>query len=263
MHGPLNAEEINCIRRLPAISRAREHYLYTVDGTRWIDCWADGGRMLEGHRPGGLSRRLKNEVDRGLYAAYPSRWENRLEKTLLSSFPGYSGVRLYRNPESALKALASENLPVDPLDLPVGSPSMVEGALWGRLLLPDHPTGDYLLPVMPLPGLSDVQPLLYREGCEPSEPSELISPIILAALTRVILPGKRGKLPIAGESSDIWERRGPYMLYRGDVSDYPALFDALFEKNIIIAPSAERPSVFPSQPGEKESRIILSGGSRR
>ena len=87
MYGPLNSEENSRINRLPVIGRARGSRLYALDGTRWLDCWADGGRALMGHRPKGVSLRLKNEIDRGLYAPYPSLWALRLEKALLTLFP--------------------------------------------------------------------------------------------------------------------------------------------------------------------------------
>ena len=294
MHGPLSADELTILRRLPAISRAREHRLYTFDGERWVDCWADGGRGLEGHRPGGLSKRIKNEVDRGLYAPYPGRWESRFEKALMKTFPGYRSLRLFRNTESALMVLGLDSPPVDPLDLPAasletrtpGSPvsqdaPCVSGVFWGRPLLPLHPVGDVLLPIMPVSGLTEVQPVLFRDDPGPKVSSELVSPIVLAALTRSLLPGSRageipespktvsgsaqskGKLPFRGESTDIWERRGPYMLFTGTESEYTALFETLFAQKILIAPSFRRPSVFPVNPSPREAELILGGGFRK
>lgn len=266
MHGPLNTREADQLRRLPVISRARGHHLYTIDGRRWTDCWADGGRLLEGHRPGGLGKRIKNEIDRGLYASYPNRWEGRLEKVLLSAFPGFTGVRIYHSQETAFEALGSDvsrDSVTDPLDIRSGESAGIHRVTWGRFLLPDHPAAELLLPIMPLSGLGEVQPVLFKAGCEPEAPSEIISPIVLAALTRAVLPlssRDSGKLPFTTESTDIWERRGPYMLYRGESSGYQALFDTMFTNRILIAPSADRPSLFPASPSEKESRLILQGG---
>ncbi len=281
MHGPLNTVELERLRRLPAISRAREHRLYMTDGSRWIDCWADGARLLEGHRPGGLGKRIKNELDRGLYAPYPSFWEARLTKQLMRAFPGYAGVRFYRNAEAAFAAVGQVlesgsfrdlnwSAAVDPLDLPsdahtaAAAVSAIPTVLWGRFLLPDHPIATYLLPIMPLSGLGDLQPLLYSEGYEPEKPSEIISPIILAAQTRSILSlfsGNRRKLPTIEEPSDIWEWRGPYMLYKSAGLDYSTLFNTMFAAGILIAPSEDRPSLFPMSPNEKETRKILTGGA--
>ena len=266
MHRPLDIPEMERLRRLPAVSRAREHRLYTLDGYRWTDCWADGGRLLEGHRPGGLGKRIKNEVDRGLYAAYPNRWEGRLEKVLMRAFPGYAGVRIYRSPEVAFAAVGPEvswETVVDPLDLRPDTMQQVPHLMWGRFLLPDHPSADVLLPIMPLSGLGEVQPVLFRSGHVPAVPSHLLSPILLAALTRAVLPlllPESGKLPFIAESSDIWERRGPYMLYRGEFSDYGALFDTMFDNRILMAPSPHRPSLYPAHISDRESRLILQGG---
>ena len=266
MHGPLNTGELESLRRLPAVSRAREHRLYTIDGDRWTDCWADGGRLLEGHRPGGLGKRIKNEIDRGLYAAYPNRWEGRLEKALIRAFPGYEGIRIFSSPEAAFKAVGPDiswTTVTDPLDLSADVLNTHHHALWGRFLLPDHPTADILFPVMPLSGFGDVQPVLYRRGKEPPATSQIISPILLAALTRSVLPltGRESrKLPSTAESSDIWERRGPYMLYRGEVSGYRAFFNTMFDNRILIAPSSDRPSLFPRNASERESRLIMQGG---
>ncbi len=118
MHGPLTSEETARLRRLPAVRRAREHRLYTVDGARWVDAWADGGRALLGHRPGGVKLRIKNELDRGLCAPYPGVWERRLEKVLLRLFPGYERVCVFGSAERALAVLPVGQMPVDALDLP-------------------------------------------------------------------------------------------------------------------------------------------------
>ena len=115
MHGPLNAFENSLICALPKINRARESYLYMKDSSRWLDLWADNTRALMGHRPPGVSLRIKNEVDKGLYAPYPGVWENRLVKALNTLFPGYSRVFLFSNIEKALSVLGLERLPSDPL----------------------------------------------------------------------------------------------------------------------------------------------------
>jgi len=263
MFGPLSPEESAIIATLPRITRAREHRLYTRNGDRWIDCWADGGRALMGHRPKGLSIRIKNEIDRGLYAPYPGVWEERLKKTLLHMFPGYTSVRIFSNAERAISALNLGAPPVDPLDLSLpytaGTP-----AFWGRPLLPDHPRSDYLFPVMPLPGLSDVQPVLLRNAGETEYPGDMVSPVILAALNRscasVEERSESGITPISPGIADIWERRGPYMLFRGNDEKYRELFERLFSLKVLIAPSRNRGSIIPIGLSTKESVLLATGG---
>ncbi len=250
MFGPLSSDESALIARLPRINRAREHYLYASDRTRWLDCWADGGRALMGHRPKGVSLRLKNEIARGLYAPYPSHWEKRLEGELLRLFPGYSGMRIFRSAERASEALELGESPVDPLDLPpAGEGADGEAALWGRPLLPGHPAADFLFPIVPLPGLSDAQPVLFRGGGEAPFTSDSLSPVILAALSRSSASVKevpRIGIPlISPENADIWERRGSYMMFRGNDGEYRELFETLFSRRVLIAPSGNRGSIIP------------------
>ena len=160
MFGPLTPPEAARIARLPRINRARGGRLYTAEGVRWIDCWADGGRALLGHRPRGVSLRLKSAVEKGIFAPYPSVWGPRLEKALLRLFPGCRGVGLFENLECAMAACGIEALPRDPLDM---EPSVKRsaGALWGRPLLPNHPQADFLLPILPLPGITGIQSVLF------------------------------------------------------------------------------------------------------
>lgn len=257
MFGPLNPNEAARIARLPNINRARGSRLYTLDRTRWLDCWADGGRALMGHRPKGVSLRLKNEIDRGLYAPYPSLWEGRLVKALMSLFPGYSSVRIFRNIDRALAALNLIAPPVDPLDLPVGEGA---SALWGRPLLPEHPVAEYLFPILPIPGLTDVQPVMIKTAESVQAPSDQVSSVLLAALTRSCASISYGNTPIPEGFADIWERRGPYMLFRGGEEEYDNFFESLFTRRVLIAPSAMRPSVFPAEISAGEISV-LSGRS--
>lgn len=257
MFGPLNPIESARLAKLPIINRARGHRLYTPDGTRWLDCWADGGRALMGHRPKGVSLRLKNEIDRGLYAPYPSLWGGRLEKALMSLFPGYAALRFFGNIDRALAALNLGDLPVDPLDLPVGEGASI---LWGRPLLPEHPVAEYLFPILPIPGLSDIQPVMIKTPDTDLPPSDQLSSVLLAALTRSCASISNGNTPISDGFADIWERRGPYMTFRGGEEDYHNLFDALFSRKVLIAPSVTRPSIFPAEISAGEISV-LSGRS--
>ena len=260
MFGPLSPEENGRIAGLPRITRARGGRLYGADGSRWIDCWADGGRALIGHRSGGVSLRLKNELDRGLYSPYPTVWTGRLEKALLRLFPGYRRVGLFENLDCAMTACGIESLPADPMEL-ARSLTRVSGALWGRPLLPDHPAADLLFPILPVPGLTAIQPVLFAGEESPLPSSTLFSPMVLAALTRSCSALGDGKAPNRGESADIWERRGPYMMFRGSAEDYDEVFESLFVRNVLIAPSPRRPSVYPRDLSPGEQRLLNSGES--
>lgn len=258
MFGPLNPIEAARLSKLPNINRARNSRLYALDGTRWLDCWADGGRALMGHRPKGVSLRLKNEIDRGLYAPYPSLWDGRLEKALMLLFPGYEAVRIYRNIDRALVALNLSELPVDPLDLPAGEGAL---ALWGRPLLPEHPIAEYLFPILPIPGLSDIQPVMIKTPESVLTPSDQLSAVLLAALTRSCVSITYRNTPIPDEFADIWERRGPYMTFRGGEDEYDEIFNTLFYRRILIAPSKSRPSIYPVEISAGEISVFSGRSS--
>ncbi|KGM38873.1 hypothetical protein JY97_14095 [Alkalispirochaeta odontotermitis] len=276
MYGPMNAGERVLIARLPSIRRARGYYLYALDGNRWLDCWVEGGRALLGHRPKGVSHRLKNEIDKGLYSPYPNKWLQRLKLALMRLFPGYVQVRIYQNFEQAILNLKLKEHPIDPLDL---SAESIPTVLWGRPLLPEHPRAEYLFPILPLPGLSEAQPVLISSNSLlPAADSHPISPVILAALTRSCTAvsywrgakklNKQGgistvisgtdKIPWPSISTAVWKRRGPYLSYRGKAGEYVKLFEYLFVHKILIAPSHDRPSLL--FPGASRKEITLLGG---
>jgi len=272
MYGPMNSKERALIARLPTIGRARGYYLYALDGSRWLDCWVEGGRALLGHRPRGLPNRLKNEINRGLYSPYPNKWLHRLEAALMRLFPGYTQARVYWNFEQAMLSLSLKNPPTDPLDPKVETDFEV---LWGRPLLPEHPRAEYLFPILPLPGLSDAQPVLINLNKPSASKSHPVSPVILAALTCSCTAltcwkgakkvGRRNDIstvnsnetPWPSIGNDVWKRRGPYLSYRGGVEEYNGLFEYLFAHKILIAPSHKRPSLL--FPGASRKEISLLG----
>jgi len=272
MYGPMNARERALIARLPSIGRARGYYLYALDGSRWLDCWVDGGRALLGHRPKGVSHRLKNEIDRGLYSPYPNKWLRRLEAALMRLFPGYAQARVYQNFEQAILSLNLEERPIDPLDL---GDEPTPAVLWGRPLLPEHPRTEYLFPILPLPGLSEVQPVLISTNKLPAANSHPISPVILAALTRSCGAlsywkgaknfDKRKHMSTVNSNevqwpsinASMWKYRGPYLSYCGKAEEYAELFEYLFVHKILIAPSHKRPSLL--FPGASRKEVILLG----
>ena len=250
MIGSLDDQEKARLQVLPDIQRAREFRLYGRDGSRWLDCWLDDGRALLGHRPDGLSLRLKNEIARGLYAPYPGVWEGRLGRALRRFRPGFSDWRIYESPRIAVEKLGISNGPADPLD-DTDTPALE--VLWGRPFLDTGPETRCLFPHLPLPGLTRAQVVLFRDSDMSAPPSDAISPVILSALARIVdevIKAEKTaqnnadlwKLPF---SADIWDRRGPYITFRGDENAYDALFDGFASRNVLIAPSRRRPTVIP------------------
>lgn len=68
------------------IKRARGSFLYTAKNIRLLDLAQDEGRALMGWRHGSSMLALKNTVEKGLWASYPSGAEYRLKKALTSLF---------------------------------------------------------------------------------------------------------------------------------------------------------------------------------
>lgn len=255
MFGPLNTEETARLHALPIIKRARGVRLYGADSSRWIDCWLDGGRALIGHHARGICARMKNEMERGLLAPYPHRWTGRLEKAVSALFPAYPQIRIYSSLQRALEATDLSCLPVDPLDLPAGTPQHT-GALWGRPLLLRHPESSVLFPILALPGFGGPQMVLASDNLPASDS---VSPVIAAALTRLCADLSKSTLSVANECPQcdkIWKRRGPYMMFRGEPDNYDSLFHALFSRRVLIAPSAGRPSVYPGGLSEGEHALL-------
>ena len=64
------------------VRRARDWHLYDQYGDRYLDFWQSDGAAFLGHKPKGLSRLLKEEIDRGLWTPLPTVWPHRLKKAL-------------------------------------------------------------------------------------------------------------------------------------------------------------------------------------
>ena len=262
MYGALSPAEAGRLRRLPAICRARAGRLYASDGSRWLDCWLDGGRAYFGHRPGGVSLRLKNELERGLYAPYPGFWGFRLGKALLRLFPGYCTVRFFGNAERARLLLGLSEWPVDVLDMIFEGVEMSgkkPRALWVRPGVGEIPEADLLFPVLPVPGM-EVQPVLFRDGAgiQFLPESDAVSPLFLAALTRACGIFDKEKLYVVAINADLWKVRGRYISFRGTEGEYGEMFEKMFLKRVLIAPSVKRASIIPGEISDKEM-LLLNG----
>ena len=95
---------------LPPIKRCRDYHLYDYKGNRYLDLYLDGGRALMGHKPGKTMLPLKNSLEKGVWASYPSVYASRLDKILAKLFPGYAHRACFSNRERMEKALGEETL---------------------------------------------------------------------------------------------------------------------------------------------------------
>ncbi len=103
----ISLDAAQLLSALPPIQRARGWRLYTAEGGRILDLYADGGRMPLGRRAGSAGKLAKEMIDRGLLSAYPTFWQKRLQNQILSWLPDYAGTLFFPTEIEALMALAA------------------------------------------------------------------------------------------------------------------------------------------------------------
>lgn len=243
------------IRLLPPLKRARDFYLYDQKGNRYLDLYLDGGRALCGHRPNGLSNTLKNTISRGLFASYPSVYNNRLERILSQSFPEYSFRGIYRSLES-FQTVYGQNIRFDD---PAIRDEIGEAVLW-RPYLP-VPGGSSMIAVQfPYPGVDSLAVLSKNE----LPPSDLISPVIEAGLVRSWFDLKN---KMKDEEQSVWStldetghwlRKGPYLKPICSEEEYMDLFRLYLKNKILISPYYGKPSILAVHVKEGVLKGILS-----
>jgi hypothetical protein len=221
-----------------------------------------GGRALFGHKPPGLHRILKNEMQKGLLAELPAHHEKRLEKALLRLAGKGFRLRLYASFDRALAA-ASRLLGRPLLEKDIAEPFFAPPAGVPVYLRPraeaDYSPYPVLFPVLPFPGNFAPQPLLFRDASLPPE-SDKVSPVLLAGLTHVIELQTRAESPddiwkgwrLAG-----WKRFGCYcFMENGGQKNYRAVFDRFLAEGIVISPDPARPTLLPRLFSHGEQRLV-------
>lgn len=254
---------------MPPVLRARDFHLYIQGGGRLLDLWQGGGAAVLGHTPSGVLRELKNTAERGLFTAFPHPLENRFTKALARIFPGKL-FRVYDNEASLRRALTAAGYTVqafpDPA-LPQSVTSAASLSLWRPFLDNDELLHSKLL-IPILPWSLSPKVLVIPESLESAQrfpPSDLLSPVILAAGTRSIYDliaaaPERGKMhfPKIEEAlfQSKWHRRGIYLYYSEplDKESYMRLFHRFLENGFLLPPSQNLPVILPG---------ILSSGEER
>ncbi|MGA2547225.1 MAG: hypothetical protein ABSF43_11795 [Rectinemataceae bacterium] len=242
----------NRLRLLPPIRRARLWRLYAEDRAagrpwRFLDFWMDGGRSLLGAKGSGIGTAAKAAIDTGLTRPFPSIREARLERTLMSRYPGYAAVRFFRN-ESRAIAAATSILPEGEI-LPVIMPfaeylAGTSGAVSQSVATPRLPCPPVLAPGLLL--FEDAEEARAVEG-------ELVPPLALSCAHRSLLELDRFSVYY---SENLWkrtdrrlgqyfERRGPYLFPRPGGGDYDRLFTAALGAGVLLSPDPALPSIVP------------------
>lgn len=138
----ISAEAAQLLSTLPFIQRARGWRLYTTDGGRILDLYADGGRMPLGRRGGSAGKVAKEMIDRGLLSAFPSFWQKRLENQIHSWLPDYAGMLFFPTEAEALLALATLDEDFS-MDLRNGLSLQESLAGFSRRVAVEAPFGEY------------------------------------------------------------------------------------------------------------------------
>lgn len=248
-------------QRLPVVRRARGYHLYTVSGKRYLDLWQNGGASLFGHRPGRLTTVLKDTISRGLVADLPSVFQGRLLALLRQVFPDYPDFRVTGSVAEALQ-LASLFLGrevetgevgagevADPLIGPATA-GRAAVSLW-RPLLPDPPSAEVLLPVLPFAVAGAPAVVCFRRRLPPEFPAQApISGVLLAGLLRCLHDLERFTAPpwirsdlLAGCPG--WRREQIYIVPEFDPESYERVFEAFLDAQVLLSPEAPRISILP------------------
>jgi len=280
----MNSEQLSMkddlLRTVPQVLRARGWRLYTGKG-RLVDLWQYGGRAVLGHTPPNMLRAVKNNAERGLFAALPHFAEDRLYKALAAMLPGRE-FRLYPPEE-----LAQHLQKIPPEKTAVWRPYLNDPAVL---------TAPVLLPVLPcvfpgIPAVLAVDPaaaIFDQTAATPAEatetkvaatalpefpPSRIFSPVSLAAAARsihdLLANPERGnphfpKLDRALKKSPVWKRQGIYLTFVSSSGGgnsagktvpetYITLFKNFLDKGFLLPPSPEDPVILPAElsPGEE------------
>jgi hypothetical protein len=265
-------EAENLLRLLPPIRRARLWRLYAENGRRFLDLWMDGGRSILGAKGTNLGTAAKAAIDMGLARPLPSVWERRLEKSILEAFPGYVGVRFYRNMDSALAELAClrgvKDGPVtlidpatretdadrtrDPLTVRVADALVLRPF---ASFLPQVPGADgipYALPLLPCPASFAPGAILFRADAVAPH-GELAPPIALSTAVRALRELDRLTLTYTEAHwkraekrlSPFFERQGPYLYPRHTRTEHEAFFRAALDAGLLVSPEYTHPSLVP------------------
>lgn len=252
---------------LPEFSRARDYFLY--DGTRrYLDLWQEDGHALLGHRPGRAKSLIKQELDRGLLAAYPTRGTGLLHRALSDLFPERSSFRWYTD-GGRFRELVEILLGHTGKDLRIPDPAVNDDSsdgvmIWRPWLEDRSRKARIVLPVLPLPGSGFLTVAAIRDGLPdrivPSDPVPGYLSTTLARIVYDLTTHLRGFDTSMWSRFDArwWDRRGPYLRLRCAPDEFLGVYRRFLDAGIILAPEYGKPSIVPASFDEGSVRRIAS-----
>lgn len=234
------------------VKRARGHRIYTQSNERILDLCMDFGRAVIGHRPNGLSLALKNSIERGIYAPYGNKFENRLIKDLNRRFPEYPFVTLLSY-EDKTKVI-SDNI-IDPL---ISIEKKGKLGYWRPFV--DAPDTTHLIILYPLPGLNQTTVLVSKE--RPDLESDSVSPVLLSGILRSLNDYDMVLKKFKPESYDLYKSiknavvKPPYIIFNSTKAEYKELCCSALKEGVLLN-SRNQINVLPPDYSDGENKKIL------
>jgi len=296
----MSAPDIELLRLLPKVLRARDFHLYLEGGKRLTDLWLQGGRAILGHKPPRVLSELKNAAERGLFCSLPHPMERRFIKALGEFFPGRF-FRLYMHEASLFRALEEAGydgsfqdpaFPLTAQQQPVQQqPGKKLVSLWRPFIDEMAANGSLrpdtvFIPVLPWP-LGPAVLVLDKNADASFPPGDIIPPVLLAPAARALYDlaaAMKAKAPnrlsrrypkierVLGVSkpdgekrqSCLWQRQGIYLTVEPgmDRYKYEDLFRRFLEGGFLIPPTPEEPVIMPGEMSQgEEAKLALAFSS--
>ncbi len=257
---------------IPRFTRARGRYLYDKTGRRYLDLHADDGRAILGHRPGTLTRHIKNSFEKGLLVSYPSRFTDSVLRAAQRVFPEYRYAAVYPTMPDALDAIAAtRGRPVsyddlsDPARDLACDPARDLACVWIiRPFLERPARAEIALPLLPFPGAFAPQLVVSQTELPVGDNAP---PPFLAGL-RHSLSVFATLAPIEIEwpaVKTVFRQQGPYLCPVCSSAAYAAVFTRCLESGILINPRYPRPSCAASEAtrAERDAYAAAVSGQKK
>lgn len=268
----LSDDAVRLLALVPPVRRARGARLYTQNGRRILDLWADGGRTVLGRRKGGADLAASEQIDRGLASGFDSAWKARLEKTLRQWLPGFEEFEFHASETEALltigekdggfrEALRDGNSPMETLRLLASrTRRFMPLEVFGNGRLPGNAEAEAadeaVIVILPLPEAFSFG-VIARKRATGAEGGTRVHPAIpamkLAAATRAlhdVLAFIKDFDCSKWEKTDsciggLFTRQGPWLMPVHERSEHRAVFEDCLARGVLISPEYGMPSCLP------------------
>jgi hypothetical protein len=256
------------ISLMPAVKRARAYRLYDYKGRRYLDLYQNNGHAILGHRANRVTGVIKQVMEKGLIFDLNSIYEKRVIKALSVLFPHYKSFRLYNSKTRALDVLSlyfKKKIDLKDIADPVltdNTAALKQISLW-RPFLSVKIRPQVLLPVLPFQVAEAPIVVGFKKKLDPHLLlSDIISPMLLAGLTRSIYDLIKYELPLwlkddIVENNCSWKQKGVYVIPLFEKERYIAVFREFLHNGYLLNPYFPAPSILPASVSEGELKKMI------